>query len=447
MEGDDIMQTIRIYGNEKWLVDTDYDPPLKIRFIEYVNTNGGGGGDSSSGGGSSGNVYPINRTNNSSYGYLSGNYLNDTLTNYGSNSTVSGNGGHDIINNYADRTYIDGGSGNDSINLNDSDYVTVIGTGNSNDTITGSGTNRVYRYYDKYGEDVIVGYDDSDTIRLDGSQYFSTMISGSDILVSLANNFGGVLAIASGLIRLKDAAGKSLNIRGGTEDVAINSVNETAYAIIHGSSKNDTIVNHADGMKISVYGGNDLISNDGDDVTINAGAGADYISNSGSSVSLDAGEGNNSIENSGSNVSINAGWGDNSIKVNGGDDVTIGGSGIITGLGARNVITYYSGSDVVFGYTGDDSINLGNHSYTTLQSGNDKIINLHSGDALTFKSVGEMPLNVIGGRYGVNLSNSSSDTYVVLSGADGNDTIHNRASYATVIGGDGDDYIRNEGWH
>ena len=119
---------------------------------------------------------------------------------------------------------INAGAGNDSINVWEWNEVTVRG-GTGDDTITGTGEGKVIEYASGDGNDVILGYDDDDIIRLvDGADY-TTQRSDDDAIIS----------VGSGSILLKDAASQSVKITGGTNTaVGIKINNSTDNTILSG---------------------------------------------------------------------------------------------------------------------------------------------------------------------------------------------------------------------
>ena len=175
-------------------------------FAEYISISGDNGDDS------------INGTDN--YSTILGGDGNDTIAGNHFRSMIDGGNGSDLVSlgaywyNTLDggagddqiitegsAASINGGSGNDVIRLGGRN-VTVRG-GSGDDTIrsTGSGGN-LYQYSAGDGNDVIYGYNNSDTITITGGSW-ETVAIGDDVSI----NVDGI-----GSIVLNDAKDKSVNI-------------------------------------------------------------------------------------------------------------------------------------------------------------------------------------------------------------------------------------------
>ena len=233
--------------------------------------------------------------------------------------TLKGENGNDTIKSWGGKSYIDGGAGNDYLysgSLNDYHHNTVIG-GEGNDTIlnydtyawiyggTGndsvslvSGSYRTLIYNQGDGYDTVYGYNSYDTISIGGSASYQTLMSGNNVIVSLA----------SGAMTLDGASGKTLNIVGGNYISGNSSItNYTANTYVYGTSNADTITNYAGGVRIFAGDGNDYISN----VTA-----SNYtINNSYGYVTIDAGAGNDTVYIYDPYVSISGGTGSNAISL------------------------------------------------------------------------------------------------------------------------------------
>ena len=175
-----------------------------------------------------GGTAPTDGTHNN---YIDLGFGNDSLEMYDYNSTVCGGNGNDTLRvfgkNYQNPTYgnkIYGDSGNDNIQVNNVDSCTINGGSNndyillqdSSNNVVWGGTgndyielklsnNNVLEYGRNFGNDVIVGYNSSDTIkfgRLINGESYSTVASGNDLLIYVGDN----------IITLKDANGQQLNI-------------------------------------------------------------------------------------------------------------------------------------------------------------------------------------------------------------------------------------------
>ena len=143
----------------------------------------------------SGNDYIFNSTNanytiNSGYGYV----------------TIDGGNGNDIIDSYDPRVSINGGAGADKISLYSSGFTGVtVNAGTGNDTIYSDslGGGVLYQYKKGDGNDIIYSYNAKDSITISGGSSWSTVNSGNNVLVKVAN---------SGTLTLMGAKGKTINI-------------------------------------------------------------------------------------------------------------------------------------------------------------------------------------------------------------------------------------------
>ena len=154
---------------------------------------------------------------------------NDNIRNSksGTTTTISGGAGDDEINNHASYVVIDGGTGNDSIrtyrysNLDTTPVNVTISGGQGNDSISigkptrssivgepdsGIATGMVV-YNEGDGHDSVWGYGDTDSLQINSSVGWSSVVSGNNI----------VITVGDGSITLVDAATSSgVNINGVT---------------------------------------------------------------------------------------------------------------------------------------------------------------------------------------------------------------------------------------
>ena len=362
---------------------------------------------------------------NACYSKVRGGDGNDVIrSDTGSGNSLDGGNGNDTISNYSDYSFIDGGDGNDSINnhVNTGSwgwYATVRG-GKGNDTVIGNSNSAdVILYASGDGNDLVQNFDALDTIRItDGAEY-DTLVSGSDVIIS----------VGSGSLRLKNANANAINIEGGVYVDA------------------DKIIDNAVGNTvISGRKGNDSVTNNGSNVTINGGAGNDFIYNGGSLSAIDGGAGNDSIYNEGSKVTIGGGTGDDYIENRESDSVSIEG-----GAGDDTIFNYDGDGSSINGGTGDDYVeNSGSLSAIDGGAGNDYILNGGSLSAIDGGAGDDYIYNngenatILGGDGNDIVVNQSSNSTV--DGGAGNDSINNNCgSYASINGGDGKDVISNSG--
>ena len=194
----------------------------------------------------------------------------DILANGGANVTLAAGDGNDSVYNTGSAAYIYGGTGSDSIESADASAVTIDG-GDDNDTILtgannnglvygGSGDDSIYVYQNtanlsvnggvgndtinlssqaaamiQYkpgdGNDIVYGFNENDTLRIDGS--FSTYTNDNNVIVTTSN----------GNINLVDANGKSLNITTGEVTLPSALVIETTLT---GTSERDVFTYYGD---------------------------------------------------------------------------------------------------------------------------------------------------------------------------------------------------------
>ncbi len=426
---------------------------------------------------------------------------NDTINNKGdagaSHAVIKAGTGNDSIRNTGHWAVIDAGAGDDTLIQPFGDYATITG-GTGNDYISlygGSWVNyKTFNYASGDGNDTIVGFKISDTIKITDGSYYNTQQSGSDTIIW----------IGSGSIKLQNYS-STVNIVGGTyREGGVTISNSTSNTVISGTSLNDYIINSASNVTINAEAGNDSISNnasytrlnvgdgnnyvvnDGSLSAINAGTGNDYIVHIGTSVTINSGAGNDSICNLGANVTIDAGAGDdfilnagadNDSTYNAGKNVTINagdgndsidnrGKNVTIDAGAGNdfisldssaslnVIQYASGdgNDTISGLKSSDTIRIvDGANYSTVKNGDDVIISLNGGSML-LKNYSS-PVNIVGGNYNeVGISVTNTQSYKFISGTDGDDYIVSSTDdesdpfyEVTLDAGDGNDTIYDMG--
>ncbi|MBR1580955.1 MAG: calcium-binding protein [Selenomonadaceae bacterium] len=338
---------------------------------------------------------------------ISGTAQADSIYNIGSTVTIDAGAGDDTIQNLGTCVLIDGGDGNDLINGNRllglGGNATVNG-GAGDDTVGGNGLRKTFLYSDSDGNDVFTNYQSTDTINIaDGSEY-QTLISGSDVIVSIGN----------GSITLVDAADKTLNIVGG------NPTDNGVSDIISNSDSNTLIIGTDDA---------DSIRNTGSNVTIRAGAGSDIVS----------------LDSSAENNVIQFGIGDGNDTVYGFEE----GDTIQSYSGLR-YITLESGNDIIYRLF-DGSLTLkdavGKQTYIEVGYNPEGIYNGWIGTAVDGTSSDDF-IDNYAWRVTVNaeagddtVTNGWQASLSAIDAGDGNDLIFVQAGYETVEGGAGDDTI------
>ena len=166
-----------------------------------------------------------------------------------------------------------------------------------NDSISLSGGNHVIVYASGSGNDTIVGFNSTDTLRITDSPYASTK-NGNDVLIYVSDAW----------IKLSDAASVTpINIEG-----------EENTKLIILTDGDDTYYNRLDGATIMALGGNDSVQNDSiaSNVSISGAGDNDTLINYASNVTIDGGAGDDVVSLSGgSNASVNTSQGNDTIQL------------------------------------------------------------------------------------------------------------------------------------
>lgn len=361
------------------------------------------------------------------------------------------NGKVSIIHDYKSS----GSAGNDIIYINSSNYS--INSGGGNDTIYFDNTTGNIIEYES-GEDLIIGFDESDAIKILNGEIINSSIQGNNL----------ILTTNKGKITLEDYRFGDIKV-----------INSNGESKIYG---NAGIYNINNNTLISTGNGFDSIGNQGDKVTINSSNGNDTINNYGDNVTINAGDGDDSIYSDGykdrtfkdedgniwhgtknsSNVIINAS--------NGSDTINVGSS--------EAVIEYRAGDgdDYIIGFGDDDTLRLIDVTVTGFEIDDyDSILKLTGGGSIRISNSRNEGFNIIdsNGNYykqyfhsgylenynsnvelklaeGKNyITNYGDDVFVKFGG--GNDTFYNYANFnketniydfgGTIDGGAGNDYI------
>ena len=328
-------------------------------------------------------------------------------------NTVEGTSGADKIYNSGDFAVIDGGAGTDTIK-NEGGYVSIAGSSDNdsiNDLSWGSTTvrggtgddtiefandaNHVIEYGTGDGNDVIIGYGESDSIKLTKGSIGRSTVVGNDV----------IFTIGGGTLTLKDASDKLITFINAKDSIisstrygAANIDNSREKASLAGTSYDDLIKNWADeatiragagndtienyGASVKIYGDadEDIITNYADNVTIDGGAAEDYIDNSGAGVSVNGGDGNDYIINSERRATLDGGKGDDYIEGSEYADVYFFNAG--------------EGNDVITNFDNNDMLKIGKGSITaSVVSDGNLTVTVKSGS-----SIGTVMLQDVGNR-------------------------------------------------
>ena len=411
-----------------------------INVASRVTVYGGTGNDTISS-----KVYVVNNSTPQNNSIIAGSG-DDFIFGYEMNSSIYGNEGDDKILIINSGNRIEGGDGIDGIWFMKGANKSTVNGGKDNDgIILEDAKNIVIEYSTGDGNDLVYGYDESDTIKISGS--YSTQLSGQDFII----NVGG------SLITLKDAANKIVNINGNQFNTDTVSTSTPIYITlpsfwyknatqIKGTDKDDTINNSLDNMIINALAGNDTIANSGGCVTVIGGAGNDFIRNYyGANVTINGGDGDDTLYNYyGTNSYLDGGAGNNDIS-NYASDVSISGNA------GNDSIVNSAGNVLIDSGNGNDSIyNYDNGHDVTIRSGigNDSITNRKSNVIIDGGEDGDYITNDLNG-YISNVSiygNAGNDTIfnIPLNGYYGTE---NESGAITLNGGDGDDSIYSSGYN
>ena len=241
---------------------------------------------------------------------------NDSIYNYDNhNSSIYGGNGNDTLTvRYGENVFMDGGNGNDFISNGEryfrgSKNSTIFG-GTGNDTIYNEynsgyysyeGSNVLFKYNYGDGNDIIYGFDDSDTLSISGGSY-STTNRNYDVIVTVGEGKISLIGAARYNVNIiRQVSTKTLtnknsaNITIGADiDVAAASTRTKAIKIV-GNIFDNTIVGGS--KSDSLYGGkgaDSLIGNAGND-KIYGEAGNDILKGGAGNDSLWGGAGNDSL--------------------------------------------------------------------------------------------------------------------------------------------------------
>lgn len=352
--------------------------------------------------------------------------------------TVQGMAGNDTLTVSHSSVYADGGDGADIISVNGSNTGVIIYGGAGNDTLTiesvvsgegeGATTARssqahTFVYESSDGDDIIYGFNANDLISI-ASGSIDTAVSGNDFIITSGK----------GTITLKDVVGSVDNASVKIGDGTVQAV--PIQKIIQGTKSAETLTSTEAGYLIDALAGNDSITVSGENNIVNAGAGND-------------------------NISVKAGVA--GIKINGGagnDVVTIDGGSTDTG-GRYYIFGVNDGTDTIYGFNANDTLEFANDTITTsisdngenfiLKSSKTSVViasyfanNLSGATFTTLKADGASATATIPAIY---QGTKNADTleltkanHTVL-GMAGNDTINSSVNSSYIDGGAGNDSI------
>ncbi|MBR4641409.1 MAG: hypothetical protein IKO74_01655 [Selenomonadaceae bacterium] len=161
----------------------------------------------------SGSGYEFNFASDYKQATISGSANGDTLTAHGLKVSINGGNGNDTIKIFGSANTVTGGAGNDSLVGDAGNDKLYGGTGDDiliggagNDSLWGDAGADNFIYSSGDGKDVIFGFDNNDTLTLDGLE----LTSGT------YNKTKGelTLKVDSGSITLKDFSATTFNVNG-----------------------------------------------------------------------------------------------------------------------------------------------------------------------------------------------------------------------------------------
>ena len=300
----------------------------------------------------------------------------------------------------------------------------------------------MYQFTYGDGSDVIYNWNVHDTLSLGIGCYYDRATVRNDVVITTF--FGDKLT-------LKGASKKKVKIVGGVHYSSVSSSgesisNKTVNTLLTGTNADDTIKNFAGNVTIQAEGGNDSIySSTEQNHAVNGGYGY---------VTIDGGDGNDIIHSNDPNVSISGGSGNDSISLSGDnwEGISVnGGKGndtIFTSTYRQSGIVYQfqpgDGYDVIMNWCDKDTLALNGNIYAQSFSGENVIVSLQSGSAVTLVGAKDKSVNITGGTLLSDdrskfISNYSKNS--TLTGSTYSDTIDNYAGGVKIQALDGNDYI------
>ena len=314
-----------------------------------------------------------------------------------------------------------------------------------------SGNSNLFLYASGDGNDTIMGFLKGDSISVTGGTVSEPTRSSANV----------TFTVGTGKIVLRNVADETFSV-----DNNVITISEIP-SVITGTEGANSLSNTITAMRINALGGNDTVTNSGSQAVIFGGAGNDRITNTGAESTINGDAGNDTIISSGNASWLDGGAGADRISLGSkAENVTItGGAGADTIYtnGNDNVIRYGSseGKDVIFGFDGDDSIEITSGSIrTSVNSGSNKIFYIGTGttNSITIRDgaskdfvidgnilslYAEEQITVSGTSAANNLENEFDGA--VIDALAGNDTITNSGSEVLILGGAGNDRVYNYG--
>lgn len=399
---------------------------------------------------------------------------NDRINNEAENVTIIGGEGDDTIDNYYGNNVLfiyNDGDGNDVIWSFSENDTLQISNGEGTYLRRTVIDDVVLTINDSFI--VLDNAASLEKINIEGKENSSSpdrnFIFGTDNNDSINKSIAGATITALDGDDIINNYGENVSILGDAGDDVIYNSSISSGSKINGGTGNDSIYNEGDSASISGSEGNDSIKNYGNNATVFSGAGTDSIWNRADSVIIDSGDDDDFIDNGSNNVTISGGKGDDFIdnckysrdygqniifRYSEGD-----GNDLIEGFRASNTILVEDGTGTYFKkrILDDIVLTIGEGSITLKDAASLESINIigtedpnSSGTNLIFGTAGNDSINksVVGATInaleGDDTLENSIEKVAILGDA-GNDWLHNSsiASESTLDGGDGNDSIQN----
>ncbi len=227
----------------------------------------------------------------------------DYVENIGNSNTIKGGKGDDYILNIGDKNFVDGGAAQDYI-VSAGDENTLNG-GKGNDIIDlQDGSNTVIKYNSGDGDDIILGFGDTDSLDISGAE-FSSVKSGEDILFTIGE--GSILlkeAASSGEILFDESKSiKKVKLVGNSRNNSL--VGGKKNDTLNGGRGNDTLTG-GKGKDIFVYSaGKDVIADYSAQDKISVASAYENFSVSGSDLIFTFGKNNSLTVKNGAGKAVN----------------------------------------------------------------------------------------------------------------------------------------------
>lgn len=299
---------------------------------------------------------------------------------------------------------VEGTEDDDEIETNDAPELIQLGGGS--DTVTGSAS--------QLDGDVIGGWNDDDTLFVQGSVF-----GEDDVQITMGS---AILDIDTD----QDGTADTTVILQGDFTNA-----EFSFVEANGSTQINTVGAAAEGgMNLSGTDGEDTIVGTDDDDTLSGGAGNDVLAGAGGNDMMSGGAGDDNLAGSDGDDTVNGDDGNDMMGGGIGNDVMDGGIGADTIGGGHgdDMIMGGDDGDVAAGGAGNDSI-IG-------EGGDDTMGGSYGADTLE----GDEGNDSLGGGFGRDeLSGGAGDD--AIGGGEGDDTVHGNAGDDFLAGGGRNDEI------